>query len=502
MPAKIPCPGMNSEIKHELKRHPSLFRNWTSWVGIVVGIGALFSFFLLFMLDALSKGASPYVGILTFCVVPAFLISGIFLTFLGAWLERRKRLRGNLSVPKMQIDLADPGDRRKLAIFASGSLVFVMLSAVGSYNAFEMTESVQFCGETCHTVMKPELTTHDDGPHARVACVACHVGPGASWFVRSKITGSYQLYAVLFHKYPTPIPTPIKNLRPARETCEQCHWPKSFVGNLDRTFDYFESDVSNTPYSIRLLLKVGASDPANPGDGPPGGIHWHILSGNKVEYIATDPERQNIPWVRLTDAQGVVTVYRAPRFTNDISQYEIRTMDCMDCHNRPTHHFMAPDYAVNRALAEREIDPTIPWIKTNAVFVLTRPYQTDEAAREGIATGLAERYPHDPRIKSAIPVVQQIYARNFFPAMKADWSKYPDDLGHMIWPGCFRCHDNLHKSEDGRIIKSGDCNMCHTILAQGSGPDLLKMTPGGQEFNHVAGDYDLTCSECHNGGPW
>ncbi|HEV2455112.1 MAG TPA: NapC/NirT family cytochrome c [Verrucomicrobiae bacterium] len=493
---------MNIENKNEPTHPPSVFRNWLSWAGFIVGLGALFSFLLLFMLDAVAHFSSPYIGILTFCIVPAFLISGIGLAIAGAWLERRKRQRGNISVPRMQIDLSDARDRKRLGIFVIGSFVFIMLSAVGSYNAFEITESVPFCGETCHTVMKPELTTHDHGPHARVACVACHVGPGASWFVRSKITGSYQLYAVAFHKYPTPIPTPIKNLRPARETCEQCHWPKSFVGNLDRTYDYFQDDVSNTPYSIRLLLKVGAGDPEEAGTAPPGGIHWHILSGNTVEYIATDAARQNIPWVRLTDAQGTVTVFRAPRFTNDISHYEIRKMDCMDCHNRPAHRYQPPEFAVNHALAERRIDPTLPWIKTNAVYVLTRPYTTEEEARTGIATGLSERYPNDARIKPAIAVVQQIYSDNFFPEMKADWSKYPDNIGHMIWPGCFRCHDGLHKTDDGRrTIKADDCNSCHTILAQGSGADLLKMTTGGQQFNHTGGDYDLGCSACHTGGP-
>ncbi len=441
---------MNTEEKEPPPQRPSLFRNWNSLIGIIVGIGALFSFALLFMLDAVANFANPYIGILTYCVVPVFLISGIALTFLGAWLERRKRQREHLSVPRMQIDFANPRDRKKFIFFTAGSMVFVMLSAVGSYNAFEVTESVQFCGETCHTVMKPELTTHNNGPHARVACVSCHVGPGASWFVKSKITGSYQLYAVMFHKYPTPIPTPIKNLRPARETCEQCHWPKAFVGNVDRTFNYFQEDESNTPYSIRLLLKVGAgNDPSDP-NAPAGGIHWHILSGNTVEYIATDAARQNIPWVRLTDAQGVVTVFRAPRFTNDISQYEIRKMDCMDCHNRPSHRFMAPEFAVNQAMEQRQIDPAIPWIKTNAVFVLARPYKTDEEARKAIATALAEKYPNDPRIKSAIAAVQQIYSDNFFPEMKSDWSKYPDNIGHMIWKGCFRCHDGDHQSDDGR----------------------------------------------------
>ena len=188
--------------------------------------------------------------------------------------------------------------------------------------------------------MKPEHTTHDHGPHARVACVECHVGKGVSWFVKSKISGSYQLYSVAFNKYPRPIRTPIKNLRPARDTCEECHWPQSFVGNLDRTFNYFQSDASNSPYSIRLLLKIGGSDPRR---GPVGGIHWHNLPGNKVEYVATDDARQKIPWVRVTDAQGNVTVFKTARFTNDVSKMELRTMDCMDCHNRPSHRYLSPE---------------------------------------------------------------------------------------------------------------------------------------------------------------
>jgi hypothetical protein len=84
--------------------------------------------------------------------------------------------------------------------------------------------------------------------------------------------------------------------------------------------------------------------------------------------------------------------------------------------------------------------------------------------------------------------------------MKADWSVYPDNIGHMIWPGCFRCHDGKHKSEDGRTVKANDCNACHTILAQGSGVELLQLAPSGQPFKHPGGDYDLTCYDCHNGG--
>ena len=161
---------MHPETSASQATRLSLFRNWISLVGMVVGIGALFSFLLLFVLDAIAKFANPYVSLLTYIGVPAFLISGIVLVFFGAWLERRRRAKGS-GPTSLQIDLNKPRDRRVLVTFVSGSIVFLLLSAIGSYNAFNFTESVTFCGETCHKVMKPEKVTHDHGPHARVACV-------------------------------------------------------------------------------------------------------------------------------------------------------------------------------------------------------------------------------------------------------------------------------------------------------------------------------------------
>jgi nitrate/TMAO reductase-like tetraheme cytochrome c subunit len=346
--------------------------------------------------------------------------------------------------------------------------------------------------------MKPELVTYQHGPHARVGCVECHIGPGATWFVKSKLSGTYQLYATAFNKYPRPVPTPIKNLRPAQETCEQCHWPKKFVGNLERTYSSFLGDETNTPFTVRMLLNVGGADPTH---GPVGGIHWHMNVANKIEYLATDPARQKIPWVRMTDGQGVVTEFRLARFTNAVNESLVRRMDCMDCHNRPAHRYQSPNAAVNLAMSLGQIDRALPYIKTNAVFALTRAYTNGNEAREGIATALAERYPKDPRIGPVIDVVQKIYEDNFFPEMKADWQVYPDNIGHKDWPGCFRCHDGLHKTADARrVIKANDCNACHTILAQGQGAELDQLTPKGQKFKHPGDEVDGACNDCHSGG--
>jgi nitrate/TMAO reductase-like tetraheme cytochrome c subunit len=479
-------------------QQPSLLRNWLSLTGLVIVIGSLFSFFLLFLLDAMATFSNPYVGILTYIVTPGFTMMGLVLTIIGALRERRQLHGARGLMPMVVIDLTRPRDRRVLGFFIGGSLIFLLLSAMGSYHTYHFTESVQFCGQTCHTVMQPELVTYQHGPHARVSCTECHIGPGATWFVKAKISGTYQLYATAFDKYPRPIPTPIKNLRPAQETCEQCHWPKKFVGNLERTYNYFLGDETNTPFTLSLLMKVGGADPTH---GPEGGIHWHMNVKNKVEYVATDVARQKIPWVRIVDPQGVVTEFRTKGFTNDPASFTIRAMDCMDCHNRPAHKYQTPNDAVNLAISLGHIDRTLPWIKTNAVYALTRDFKTETEALQGIATHLAERYPNEPRIRPVIDVVQQLYRDNFFPEMKASWKIYPDNIGHKNWPGCFRCHDGKHQTEDGkRTIKANDCNACHTILAQGNGPELLQLSPAGQAFKHPGGDYDLTCYDCHNGG--
>ncbi len=294
-----------------------MFRNWISLTGLVVMVGGLFSFVLLLLVDALAHFANPYIGILTYLVAPCFLVLGIFLAVLGAWLRHRQLIKTVGPFAPLRIDLTRPKDRRLFGFFLVGSVAFLLVSAIGTYQSYNYTESVQFCGQACHGVMKPEYVTYLHSPHARVACAECHIGKGATWYVRSKLSGMYQVYATLANKYPRPIPTPVKNLRPAQETCEECHWPKKFVGNVERTYHHFLGDKTNTPFTIRLLLKVGGGDPTH---GPVGGIHWHMNVGNRIEYVALDEGRQKIPWVRMTDPQGVVTEFRTPKYTNTVDE--------------------------------------------------------------------------------------------------------------------------------------------------------------------------------------
>lgn len=479
----------------------ALFRNWLSLSGFVLVVASLFAFLLLFTIDAMAHVSNPYIGILTYFVTPGFTVTGLVLAVAGALFRRRKVLKSVALAPVVTIDLTRPRDRKILGFFVAGSTVFLLITAVGTYHAYHFTESVPFCGQACHTVMEPEMVAYQNGSHARVACAECHIGAGATWYVRSKLSGAYQVYATFADKYPRPIPTPISNLRPAQETCEQCHWPQKFVGNVDRTYTHYLSDETNPVHQIRMLLKVGGADPTH---GPVGGIHWHMNVGNKVEYIPADESRQKIPWVRLTDSQGVVTEFRSSDFTNAVDMAAIRHMDCMDCHNRPAHVLQAPNDAVDLAMHVGQIDTTLPYIKTNAVYVLTQNYTNRTDALQGIATFLNAKYSGQPKISSTIASVQKVYSNNFFPEMKANWRAYPNNIGHKDWPGCFRCHDGKHQTADGkRLIKANDCNACHLILAQGSEKDLEQLTPQGQEFKHPGEELEkgFLCNDCHTGGP-
>ncbi len=489
-------------------RKPSLLQNWISLVGIILAASSFFSVLALIAMDLTHGFPNPYVGILTYIVAPGFLILGLVLMGGGALLERRRRRRVAAGeIPEHPVlDLNIRRHRRTLIGAGVLTFLFLLVSAIGSYQTFHFTESVSFCGQTCHTVMRPEFTAYQGSPHARVTCVQCHIGPGAGWFVKSKLSGAYQVYATLANVYPRPIPTPIENLRPAQDTCEQCHWPRKFFGNLERANEHFFSNEENSPWTIRLLMKIGGGDPRF---GRAGGIHWHMNITNTVEYIAADEKRQVIPWVRVTDSEGKVTVYQSesePLSPEEVAAAEIRQMDCIDCHNRPSHIYDPPARAVNLAMSTGRISTELPYVKRTATAVLTAEYETTEGALAAIRDTLAAEYADwaDPaQVSEAVTAVQEIYQDNFFPEMRVDWQAYPDNLGHTTFPGCYRCHDGQHTSEAGEVI-SKDCNSCHIIIAQGNGQGAETITPDGLEFQHpvdIGGLWTMVnCAECHTEG--
>jgi hypothetical protein len=493
-PAPAPSPA-------DLGRQ-SIWRNWCSVAGAIIASGSLFAFLFLFTLDMTGKGrGNPYMGILCYVVAPFFLATGILFVLWGAWRRRKElaKLRGLGRPAPLAIDLSRRRDRTIFTVFVSGTLIYLLMTAVGSYQTFVYTESQAFCGLVCHTVMGPEFTAYGRNAHARVACVDCHVGEGATRFISAKISGVRQLFGITFDSYPRPIPTPIRNLRPARETCERCHWPEKHIGNIELTFARYLSDEANSPFEVRLLMKVGGSVP---DFGKPTGIHWHTSSKTKVEYIASDPQLQTIPWVRVTDSAGAVTTYRKAGFKGDPDPRLIHLMDCIDCHNRPAHRFSSPNDAVDEAIYLGRIDKSLPSVKRTAVALLSQPYSSSAEGESRISGELRKKYPGAKGLDGTVAAVVAVYRANFFPEMKVDWSKHPENIGHMDNPGCFRCHDGQHTADNGRPMPATECNSCHVILAQGTGADLARLAPDGVAFKHPSTDIDglgLLCSDCHNG---
>ena len=510
---KNPQAEPDSSLKPMAERipRPGLYRNWISWIGTAIALVALANILFLLLLDLFGVQTNPYVGIIAYMILPAVLTFGVLLIPVGMLIERRRRRKmlPDQYRPYPRIDLNSPRQRSAFLSFLIGSFFFLVLTALGSYRAYEYTETTQFCGQLCHTVMNPEFTAYQASPHARVACVSCHVGPGAGWYVRSKLSGARQVYAAAFNKFPRPIPTPVHNLRPARETCEQCHWPERFYGAQMKSITHYANDEANTPLQVRMLIKTGGGSPTT---GIVAGIHWHMNIANEVTYIATDEDRQIIPWVRIKDRQGRVTEYQTKGSElkpEEIAKAQRRTMDCVDCHNRPSHIYVPPDTSVEQAIFAEHIARSLPAIKQNAVEVLSKPYKSTPEALEQIATQLDKlyltKYPEvykskQEALKQAIAEVQRIFQTTIFPEMKVDWRTHPNNIGHMYFSGCFRCHDGNHVSPEGKVI-SKDCESCHTFLSEQEGGTPTTQVKG-ISFKHpvdIGELKDVSCTDCHAG---
>ncbi len=447
--------------------------NPLSLIGVVVVTTA--AVLWVFLLPTLfGHGTNnPYLGIPIFLILPGVFIFGLILIPIGILIRRRSRRLQGLPVTSIpQLSLDSPELRRLLIFVGVASFVNIVIVSQWGYSAVNYMDGAQFCGLTCHTVMQPEYTAYVNSSHARVECAGCHIGPGASWFVRSKLSGVRQVFAVAFHTYDRPIPSPVESLRPARETCEQCHWPARFSGDLFTVRTSYGADQENQATSTVLLMKVGG----HTWRGSVGIHGAHLAANSQIVYTSTDRQRQTIPQVIYTAPDGKVTVYNsasAKATAADLAHGEKRTMDCVDCHNRPTHAFQLPERAVDLAMGQGQISPKLPFIKKQAVAALQRNYPDRDTAVREIAASLDKfyrtNYPsvasgNAAEVKNAIAAVQAIYLRNIFPDMKITWGSYPNNLGHMDFPGCFRCHDGDHQSADGRTIPN-DCSTCHDLLA-------------------------------------
>ena len=154
-------------------------------------------------------------------------------------------------------------------------------------------------------------------------------------------------------------------------------------------------------------------------------------------------------------------------------------------------------------MAHGTLSTNLPNIKRTAVqAMLQEDIKTGAEAPAKIADFLKAKYKDHADVPATVAEVQKIYAATIFPERKADWRVYPNHIGHKDWPGCFRCHDDKHKTSAGETVRASDCTSCHSILAQGKGAELATITSSGLEFKHPGGEYDeeLKCYDCHNGG--
>jgi len=437
---------------------PSAMRNPVSLIGVAVTTAMAVVFLLLLTLEFTGQLTNPYAGLLVFVAVPFVFVLGLLLIPIGIWRQHRRVAAGYAADDWPVVDLRLPRTRSVIVGVALLTIVNLFIVSLAGFGAVHHMESTEFCGQTCHTTMEPEWKAHQASPHSKVACVKCHVGPGAAGFVEAKAAGTRQLWHVIINNVQAPVEAPVHSMPPARETCFGCHSGAGHQGDRLKVVRDYADDETATETATTLQMKVGGVKPAS-------GIHWHIAQ--QIEYIATDRERQTIPYVKFTDGNGNVKEYAADGVTKEqLAQGERRSMDCMDCHNRPAHTFdPSPERAVDVAIANGSLPRTLPFARREAVAALKDEYASGDEAQRGIDARLRKAFAShasDPALARTVSAVQDIYARNVFPAMKVKWATYPNNIGHTFFNGCFRCHDDNHKASDGSVIKQ-DCESCHAM---------------------------------------
>jgi len=440
-----------------------------------------------------------------------------------------QKSRHRFRLPRITLDLANPRHLRNLFI---GLVIFFIVTTgflIGGYKTYEFTESAEFCGTVCHPMFS-QFTRYRTSDHANVACVDCHIGPGATFFVKSKLDGIRQVYAVLAHTYERPIKSPVKNLRPARETCETCHTPNSYRDNIVKSITHYDNDETNSTVVSTLILKMGGWKKTI---GVSQGIHWHIT--NPVYYISADEKRQVMIWVGVEQPDGSLKEYYSRDMLNMArtsfveearAQGKVRLLDCIDCHNRAAHFIPPPEQMIDEAISDGLISRQLPYIRIKALETLKTPYANiaeAQAAIDHLADFYRANYPQIYETKgadlsAAISELKRIYTSTNFPEMNLDWETNPNNEKHTPFLGCFRCHDDKHVSVDTQgnevDLISVKCNLCHTVPIVGRESDLVveapvivgKVPPSHEDFRWTIEHRNVTdadkqeCFVCHGQG--
>jgi len=431
----------------------SRIRNPLSIVGAWITTVSAFAFIAFYIAESLNLLASPYSGLFGFVAIPVVFLFGLVLIPIGVMRETRRRKQGRPAWEWPAIDLGRSRTRRVFLAVGVLTIVNLAIVAVAGLGAVHYMETDQFCGQVCHVPMKPQFTAHLEVPHARVGCVKCHVGPGASGMVKAKLNGTRQLYSLVTGTYTRPIPSsPARNIPVAADTCLQCHSPVYPERDVTKVTHEYANDEANTDTETTLVHFTGKN-------------HWHTRPGRVVEFVATDEKKGTIPYIKVTEADGKVTEY----FAEDVTAApagERRHMDCLDCHSRPSHRFIAsPQQAADQAIGNGLVSRSLPFVRREMVAALKTEYPNESAAAEGIRQRLVGFYkPADAaktaEVEQAIAATTHLYRANVFPEMKLTWGTYLSQIGHSDADGCFRCHDDGHKSRDGKVVKQ-DCEYCH-----------------------------------------
>ncbi len=410
--------------------------------------------------------SNPYIGIVLDLFLPGLFVLGLVAIPIGIWLRRRQlAAAGQLPSVYPQIDLRNPVFRHGIEVVLVATFINFVILGTATYRGVSYMDSPHFCGQSCH-VMAPQWAAYQQSPHSHVDCVECHVGSGFKSYVQAKVNGTKQLIEVSFHTWPSPIRAPLNELRPARATCEQCHSPTRFTGEKLLVKTTFGDDAQNSITRTVLVLHLGGVDSVSHRSG----IHGHHL--NNFEYVATDSSLQNIVSVTATNPDGSKTEYVSSDSKGPVKGVR-RIMDCIDCHNQATHVFQTAEDAVDEAMVDGAPSPSLPFAHKEGLQLIQAAYSSQVEAGQKITAGFDDFYRTQyPQIWSSQRALVDagakrlvaIYDHNVFPSMKVTWGTYPNNIGHMAYPGCFRCHDGSHTSKDGKTL-SNDCSLCHNLLA-------------------------------------
>ncbi|MBW2278360.1 MAG: NapC/NirT family cytochrome c [Deltaproteobacteria bacterium] len=488
-------------------------KNPISVFGILVVAFTTLAMFSFWAFAISGTGVNRYLEVVFYLILPGVFAFGLLVVAVGVYFKRRRdRKRGVVADDAATARSKVNELKGTVGIFLAVTAFVVMPTlSVSGYHLYSYTESTRFCGELCHTVMTPQATAHARSAHARVACAECHIGEGASWFVKAKLSGMRQVYAVLTDSFSRPIPPAITELRPASETCEHCHWPARFFGRQYKELIHYGGDKDNQRRRVEILIEIGGSDDSL---GRSEGIHSQMLTTGSIEYASSDEKLQEIPWVRYERTNGDVSVYTAregQEISKKVEAAEVavhRQLDCMDCHNRGAHHFRSPQIVLDLELEAKRIDRTLPFIKRAAVAALIEPYDDIPTAMDGIGKHITSFYrenapqlwaKREGDIRKAIERTRAVYRENFFPEMKEDWRTYPENIGHQFSSGCFRCHDGKHVDEQDRVITS-DCDTCHVFVNRSDESDEEFSFGRFEHPNSLIVHKKLRCHSCHGSG--